>query len=332
MHEMRDRPLPVSIGLPRLVGGAVATVGSFDGVHRGHGDLLRRLVERASVRNLPSILVTFEPHPLEIVNPPAAPLLLTPGSERLEVLADTGIDYVVILPFTRQLASYGAVEFVERILLERYGTRELLIGYDHGLGRGREGDVAMLRELGKQHGFPVEVVDAVMVDGVAVSSSAVRRAVSYGDLGEAARLLGRRYSLSGEVGQGDQRGRRIGFPTMNIRLPSSRKLLPPSGVYAVVLQSVRGSFGGMMNLGPRPTFGDPSSSVEVHAFDASGDWYRENVRLEFVSRLRDIQRFGSVDALSAQLAIDAREARRALTQVEERDTLRGFASNPSSFR
>jgi riboflavin kinase / FMN adenylyltransferase len=326
------RPLQTAtLGLPGLANGSIATVGSFDGVHRGHRDLLRRLVERAAARGLPALLVTFEPHPLEIVNPPAAPLLLTPGSERLEEIAGSDIDYVAVLPFSRQLASYSAVDFVERILLERFRMRELLIGYDHGLGRGREGDVALLRRLGDRHDFPVDVVDAVSIAGVPVSSTAARRAVSYGDLDDAAMLLGRRYSFRGRVQEGNQRGRQLGFPTLNIALPSPRKLLPPSGVYAVLLQSARGNFGGMMNLGPRPTFGDLSLSVEVHAFDATGDWYGESVRVEFVARLRDTLRFESADALAAQLGRDARDARRALTQVEERDTLRGFANNTSSF-
>ena len=305
-----------STAFPRLGQGAVITVGTFDGVHLGHRDLLSRVADRAAERTLSSLLVTFDPHPLEIVNPSAAPLLLTSISEKLEVIAETGLDYAVVVPFTRRLASLDPSAFVKRLLLDRYCVRELLIGHDHGFGRGRAGDIHMLRELGRRHGFAVEVVDAVAVDGVPVSSSAIRRAVSYGDLDDAAKMLGRRYSFSGRVVRGNERGRLLGFPTLNIQLTSARKLLPPAGVYAVLLQSERGSFGGMMNLGPRPTFDDLTLSLEVHLFDVSGNWYGTEVRVEFVTRLRDVLRFDSADALVAQLRADERAARAALTQVE----------------
>src|SRR5690348_12239446 len=299
--------------LPRLALGSVITVGTFDGVHIGHRDLLAHVTKRAAARSLPSLLVTFDPHPLEIVNPTAAPPLLSTTEEKLEAIAESGLEYAAIVPFTSALAGLDAAEFVERILIERFCVRELIIGYDHGFGRRRAGDVNMLRELGKRHDFAVGVVDAVSVAGLPISSSAIRRAVSYGDLTGAQRMLGRRYSFSGRVGRGDERGRLLGFPTLNVRIESARKLLPPTGVYAVLVQSEHGSFGGMMNLGPRPTFGDSALSLEVHLFDASGDWYESCVRVEFVQRLRDTLRFDSPDALVAQLRADERAARAALT-------------------
>ena len=302
--------------LPNLSLGTVITIGTFDGVHVGHQDLLARVVERATARSLPSLLVTFLPHPLEIVNPTAAPLLLSTTEEKLECIAESGLEYVAVLPFTSALAALDPTEFVERILLERFCLQELVIGYDHGFGRGRAGDVKVLRELGERHDFTVAVVEAISVDGLPVSSSAIRRAVSYGDLASAQRLLGRRYAFIGRVGHGNERGRLLGFPTLNIALPSQRKLLPPPGVYAVYVQSALGSFGGMMNLGPRPTFGDATLSLEVHLFDAGGDWYGAPVRVEFVQRLRETIRFESPDALVAQLRADERAARAALTQVE----------------
>ena len=301
---------------PRLSFGAVVTVGTFDGVHLGHRDLLARVARRAAERRLPSLLVTFDPHPLEVVNPYAAPPLLTTTAEKLEAIAESGLDYAVVLPFTPALAALDAASFVEHLLLERYCLRELLIGHDHGFGRGRAGDIHMLRQLGERHAFEVDVVDAVSVEGLPVSSSAIRLAVSYGDLDGAMQMLGRRYSFSGRVAHGDQRGRLLGFPTLNISLTSARKLLPPAGVYAISLQSERGSFGGMMNLGPRPTFGDVSLSLEVHVFDTSGDWYDTRVRVEFIERLRDTMRFESADALVAQLRADERAARVALTQLK----------------
>lgn len=306
----------VAPALPRLSLGAVITVGTFDGVHLGHRDLLARVTGRAAARSLPSLLVTFEPHPLEVVNPSAAPPLLSTTEEKLEAIAECGLDYAAVVPFTPALAALDATEFVERVLLERFSLRELIIGYDHGFGRRRAGDVNVLRDLGRRHDFAVGVVEAVSLDGVPVSSSAIRRSVSYGDLAGAQHMLGRRYAFSGRVGYGDERGRLLGFPTLNVRIGSERKLLPPTGVYAVHIQSERGSFGGMMNLGPRPTFGDSTLSLEVHVFDASGDWYDSCVRVEFVHRLRDTMRFESPDALVAQLRADESAARSALTQVE----------------
>jgi riboflavin kinase/FMN adenylyltransferase len=302
--------------LPRLSLGTVITVGTFDGVHLGHRAILSRVARRAAERSLPSVLVTFEPHPLAIVNPSAAPQLLSTTMEKIELVAECGVDYAVVLPFTPSLAALDPSAFVEKILLDRYCLRELLIGHDHGFGRGRSGDVHVLRQLGEHFDFSVDMVEAVSVDGAPVSSSSIRRAVANGDLDGARRALGRRYSFSGRVGHGDQRGARLGFPTLNIALGSTRKLLPPIGVYAVLLESERGAFGGMMNLGPRPTFDDPALSLEVHLFDAMGDWYGSPVRVEFVSRLRDTMRFDSADALVAQLRADEHAARAALTQIK----------------
>ncbi|HKN66943.1 MAG TPA: bifunctional riboflavin kinase/FAD synthetase [Gemmatimonadaceae bacterium] len=302
--------------LPRLSLGAVITVGTFDGVHLGHRAILSRVARRAADRSLPSVLVTFEPHPLDVVNPSAAPLLLSTTNEKLELVAECGIDYAVIVPFTPSLAALDPSAFVEKLLLDRYCLRELLIGHDHGFGRGRSGDIHILRQLGERFDFEVEMVEAVAVDGAPVSSSAIRRSIASGDLESALRSLGRRYSFSGHVVPGDQRGAKLGFPTVNIALQTARKLLPPVGVYAVLLESERGTFGGMMNLGPRPTFDDPVLSLEVHLFDATGDWYGAPVRVEFVSRLRDTVRFDSVDALVAQLRADEHAARAALTQIK----------------
>jgi riboflavin kinase/FMN adenylyltransferase len=303
-------------GFPQIAGGAVVTVGTFDGVHVGHREILHRVGERAASLGVPAVLVTFRPHPLEVVNPSAAPMLLTTGDEQLEALADNGPLLVAVLPFNPVLAAMSAEEFVSRILLERYHVRELVIGYDHGLGRGRHGDAAVLTSLGAARGFSVDVVPATLDDvGIPVSSSAVRTCVAHGELDRAARLLGRPYSFRGTVIPGDQRGRTIGYPTMNIQLAPGRKLLPPEGVYAVRAQTRRGNFGGMMNLGPRPTFGDLRSTVEVHLFGVDGDWYGESVSVELIRRIRDTVRFDGIEALVKQLGTDAENAKLALTQA-----------------
>ncbi len=303
-------------GFPQLAGGSVATVGTFDGVHLGHRDILRRLQERASALAVPAVLVTFRPHPLEVVNPAAAPMLLTPNSEQLDALVDSGPLCVVVLPFTAALAHYSAATFVSDLLVDRYHVRELVIGYDHGIGRGREGDAALLTKLGKQQGFGVDIMPPTLdAMGAPISSSAIRTSIAHGDLERAKRSLGRAYALRGVVVPGHQRGRELGFPTANIQLVSPRKLLPPEGVYAVRAQTARGSFGGMMNLGARPTFGEFDHTLEVHLFDTDGDWYGEAVSVELIRRLRDTSRFESIDALVTQLGQDAADARVALTQA-----------------
>lgn len=300
-------------GLPSNVHDTVVTVGTFDGVHRGHQDVLARLVERARALGTRSVLVTFDPHPLEVVNPAAAPPLLTIGDEKLEVLAESGIDYVAIIPFTRTLAAFDAERFVDEVLVGAYRVRHLLMGHDHGFGRNRAGDESVLRALGQTRGFTVEAVEPVLgAHGQAVSSTAVRRAIAGGDLDRAREGLGRHYAVGGRVVHGEQRGRLLGFPTINIPLPSPRKLLPPQGVYAVRVQTPRGPFGGMLNLGPRPTFDDGGVTLEAHLFDAAGDFYGMRVRIDFLRRLRDTVRFDSAAALVAQLAVDERQARETL--------------------
>jgi riboflavin kinase/FMN adenylyltransferase len=300
-------------GLPPDVRRTAVTVGSFDGVHRGHQDVLRQLVDRARHFGVHSLLVTFDPHPLEVVNPAAAPRLLTVGDEKLEVLAESGVDFVAVLPFTAALAAYSAEHFVDEILLGRFRMHDLLMGHDHRFGHNRSGDVGTMRRLGGERGFEVGVVPAVTVNGgQSVSSTAIRRAVAGGDLDGAARGLGRHYSLGGRVVRGAQRGRLIGFPTANVPIPGSRKLLPPEGVYAVRVQTPLGSYDGMLNLGARPTFEEAEPVVEAHLFDADVDLYGARVRIDFVARLRDTQKFNGLEALMAQLRQDAINARRIL--------------------
>jgi len=294
-----------------MTAGTVVTVGSFDGVHRGHQAVLAEITRRARAGGVQSLLVTFDPHPLEVVNPEAAPRLLTTGEEKREVLARMPIDRVAVLPFTRELAQLEPAQFVRQVLRAEYGMRELVLGYDHGFGRGRSGDVEMVRRLGAEDGFAVDVVDAVRDDGQPISSTLIRTAVAHGELDRAARWLGRPYAVSGEVERGAGRGRTIGIPTINVAAPP-KKLLPPDGVYAVRVHGSWGVRGGMMNQGPRPTFGVTARGLEVHLFDFAGDVYGETVRIEWVRRLRDVRTFGSREELVAQLARDGTMARESL--------------------
>jgi riboflavin kinase/FMN adenylyltransferase len=294
---------------------AVVTLGTFDGVHRGHQAVLAEVTRRARAGTLASVLVTFEPHPLAVVNPAAAPKLLTlPEEKRDLVTAGGGIEQFVLMPFTPAVAQLDAAAFVRR-LCDEYAMRELVMGYDHGFGRGRAGDVELVQRLARDQDFAVAVVDAVRDNGQPISSTLIRTALAHGDLDSAARWLGRPYAIKGRVVRGAGRGRTIGVPTINLEPPDSRKLLPPDGVYAVrvVLKDGR-TFGGMMNQGPRPTFGEAARALEVHLFDFSGELYEETVDVQWVRRLRDVQAFPSREALVAQLEHDRQAARATLNR------------------
>jgi riboflavin kinase/FMN adenylyltransferase len=296
--------------------GTVITIGTFDGVHRGHRLVLDRLAARAVETGLRSVLVTFDPHPLDVVNPAAAPPLLTTAEEKTEVLVESQLHYAVVLPFTKTLAAYDAEQFVDEVLRKRLRMQELLVGHDHGFGRGRSGDADVLKSLGATRGFAVTVVPPVQGrDGRPISSTAIRRAVAGGDLARAADGLARPYSVSGVVVAGAGRGRALGFRTVNLAPPSTRKLLPPEGVYAIRAQTPSGSFGGMMNLGPRPTFGEAETTLEAHLFDAEGDWYGARLRVDFVARLRETRKFENAASLIRQLGRDEEMARLAIART-----------------
>jgi len=294
-------------------------MGTFDGVHRGHQAVLAEVTRRAQAGKLASVLVTFEPHPLAVVNPAAAPKLLTLAAEKEALVQAQGIDRFVLMPFTPAVAQLDAEAFVGR-LCDEYGMHELVMGYDHGFGRGRAGDVELVERLARQRDFRMAVVDAVRDNGQPISSTLIRTAVAHGDLDSGARWLGRPYAIRGKVVRGAGRGRTIGIPTINLEPPDPRKLLPPDGVYAVSVTVGRREtgnekrYGGMMNQGPRPTFGDQARTLEVHLFDFDGELYGETVDVEWVRRLRDVQAFPSRDALVAQLERDRQAARATLNR------------------
>lgn len=303
-----DPSLPPA--LPDDGRGAVVTVGTFDGVHLGHREIFREIAGRAERTGRRSVLVTFDPHPLRVVRPEDAPPLLTTAAEKREILAESGVQYAVFLRFTPVLQQYPARRFVEEILLGRMGMHELVIGYDHGFGRGREGGVETLRAIGAETGFDVDVVEAVEIDGGPVSSSRIRRLLAAGEAEAAARLLGRPYSLEGRVVTGERKGRELGFPTANVQVADPWKMLPKEGVYAA-WGWVRGErLPGLLHLGPRPTFEGFAPTVELHLLDWSGDLYGETIRVEVARHLRDIAAFASVEDLVAAMRGDAEAGRR----------------------
>ncbi len=299
-------------GLPMDGRGTVVTVGTFDGVHRGHWAVLQEIRRRAGETGRRSVLLTFHPHPLRIVRPEEAPPLLTTPVEKKEILAESGLDYAVFLTFTRELSRYEPERFVREILVGRLGVEELVIGYDHGFGRGRSGDVDTLRRLGEELGFAVDVVQPVEAGEEAISSTRIRRAVGEGAMGDARRGLGRPYSIRGVVVKGEGRGHTLGFPTANLKVDDGHKLVPPAGIYAVrgVLRS--GTWGGALHIGPRPTFRGSPPTVELHLIDFEADLYGEVVRVDFVKKLRDVRPFDSADALVEQMREDVEEAAETL--------------------
>lgn len=297
-------------GIPADGRGSVVTVGTFDGIHRGHQEVLREIVGRAASSGARSILVTFDRHPLEVVRPESAPEVLTTPDEKKEFLAGTGLDYVVFLTFTAALSRLSPREFVEQILVERIGVTELVIGYDHGFGHDRAGGVETLREVGRERGFVVDVVPPVTNGGDAVSSTRIRTAVRQGELEVARAGLGRPYSLLAEVVRGEGRGAGLGFPTANLDPGALRKLIPAPGIYAVRVSGA-GLVGapGALHLGPRPTFEGSPPSMEVHLLDWEGNLYGERVRVDFVEKIRGVEWFDSPDALIAQMHRDVARVR-----------------------
>lgn len=290
--------------------GAVVTVGTFDGIHVGHRKVLDKVIQRAHQRDLNSLILTFDAHPLSVLKPSEAPGLLTNLDEKLKLISQLSIDYVEILPFTREFSRLSPGEFVRNILMGRYGLKELVIGYDHGFGRGREGSVPMLETLAKEMAFDLSVVPPVSLDGRPVSSTRIRKKIALADFDYVTRALGRYYSIEALVKKGDGRGRTIGFPTANLEIIGPGKLIPPPGVYAV-RGWIKGEFyTGMMHQGERPTFSGAGPSFEVHLIGFNGDLLGERIEVEYHHRIREIRKFESADDLRKQLEKDRDHVRK----------------------
>jgi riboflavin kinase/FMN adenylyltransferase len=293
--------------------GAVAAIGNFDGVHRGHRAVIDAATARAGALGAPAIAVTFEPHPRNVLRPSDPVFRLTDARSKLRLLATTGLDGALVLTFDREFAAMSAEEFVARILVGRLGVRGATIGFDFHFGHQRRGSPAFLAEQGKRHGFSVETAPPLEDEGRPVSSSSIRAALADGRVVEAAELLGYPWFASGTVRQGDQRGRDLGFPTANIALDPHCGL--KHGIYAV-RAGVGGTIrDGVASFGTRPTFDNGAPLLEVHLFDFSGDLYGAPVDVAFIGWIRPELKFDSVDALIARMNDDARLARLALARA-----------------
>lgn len=288
----------------------MVTTGTFDGVHIGHRRIIERMREVARKERGETVLLTFSPHPRTVLFPDDHGLqLLSTTDEKVALLEEAGIDHLIIHPFTREFSRTSSIDFVRNILVERLGTHRLVIGHDHHFGRNREGSFEHLKECGPLYGFEVEEIPAQEVDAVSVSSTKIRTALEKGDVITAAHYLGSDYRLSGHVVEGRQLGRTIGFPTANIRVNDPLKLIPAEGVYAAFAMVDGKKFGAMLNIGYRPTVHEGTArTIEVHLFDFEGDLYGASIELRFRSRIRDEQKFNSVDDLRAQLEKDREQA------------------------
>lgn len=315
MIDAHDDPLAVAFSLDDVVPGpSVVTIGNFDGVHRGHRVLLGRAVGAAAEADARSVAVTFEPHPAAVLRPGTEPPRIQSLPARISALRDAGVDLVLVLPFTRELAALTPEAFVERVLVQRLRSRRVIVGTNFRFGHKAAGDVVTLAAAGETHGFTAEAVTLLELDGVALSSSEVRQRVAAGDLPFVTRALGRPFSLAGEVVAGQRRGRTIGFPTANVEVAPDR-LLPGHGVYAgtATVTSPTGgadTFGAVTNVGTRPTFDGEGVTVEVHLLDADREIYGHHLEVRFLERIRGERRFDGVDALREQITRDAEAARR----------------------
>lgn len=290
--------------------GCVASIGNYDGLHLGHRQVLRQLSEQAREDGLPSLVMCFEPTPLEFFCGDRAPARLSTFREKVEQLGAMGIDRFFCVRFDPELADMSPEQFVRDFLVEGIGVRHLVVGDDFRFGRDRSGDFSTLEVAGRTHGFEVVDTPSYSVDGIRVSSTLVRESLAKGDLGFAEQMLGRPYSMSGRVVRGDQLGRQLGFPTANLRV--DRHKPPLRGVYAVRIRGLGQVRAGMASLGTRPTVDGTEMRLEVHIFDFDEDVYGRHIRVEFAQRLRTEKRFDNVELMTEQLHRDGRTARRVL--------------------
>ncbi|WP_293856606.1 bifunctional riboflavin kinase/FAD synthetase [uncultured Alsobacter sp.] len=313
----QDRGFTVarSLDVPAAISGAIAAIGNFDGLHRGHRAVIARAEAMGRALSAPVVLLTFEPHPRSFFRPDTPLFRLTPEPVKLAVARALGLDGAVVLPFDATLAATSASQFVRDILAGRLGLRGVAVGHDFHFGRGREGSPAFIAREGEQLGLAVDVIAPLVQDGAPVSSSAIRTALSDGDVETAARLIGSRWLVRGTVQHGDKRGRTLGFPTANIRLSPDCALR--HGIYAVRLAIDGVVHDGVASFGRRPTFDDGAPLLEVFVFDFAGSLYDKTLDVEFCAWIRGEEKFDGIETLIARMTIDCEQARTALARGAE---------------
>ena len=294
---------------------SVLTIGTFDGVHIGHQKIIEQLNTLKADRNEVSMILTFFPHPRRVLDQSNDIKMLTTMEEKVQLLESFGLDHLIVEPFTQEFSRLTALEFVRDILVNRLSLKKLVIGYDHHFGRNREGNFEQLTEFGELYGFEVIEIPAQTIESVSVSSTKIRKAIEAGDMRVANSYLGYPYRLTGEIVKGQGLGRKLNFPTVNLRVEEDYKLVPMKGVYAVKTRVKNQEILGMMNIGYRPTVGGNGRTIEIHLLDFQGDLYGEKLRVDVLDRLRDEQKFESVEALKTQLKKDELETRSVLSKL-----------------
>ncbi len=293
----------------------IITIGTFDGVHAGHKVILDKVVAHANDNNKSSVLVTFDPHPRKLIFPEETIDILTPLNEKLELITATGIEHVVVVPFTKEFAQLSAQEYISDFLVKKLKPSTIIIGYDHHFGNDRKGNIELLQKMKAEYGFGVIEIEAQLIQEAAISSTKIRTAIAYGNIEEAAKMLNRNYSVTGIVQRGQQLGRKLNYPTANISPLNKEQLLPANGVYAIYGHYDKARYSGMLNIGIRPTIdNDKTLHIEAHLFDFNQEIYNEQLKVEFVKRIRDEVKFDSIDALKAQLDKDAISAKDVLAK------------------
>ncbi|MCF8405753.1 MAG: bifunctional riboflavin kinase/FAD synthetase [Bacteroidales bacterium] len=283
----------------------VVTVGTFDGLHVGHQKIIQRMKDIAMENGGETILVTFDPHPRQVLNSnPIEIRFINTRSRKLKLLEQFGIDHIIVIPFTREFAQTSSDDFVRNYLVDALGMKKLIVGYDHHFGRNREGNYLQLQLLGEKYGFLLEEIEAQYINGVAVSSTKIRHALMEGDVSLANKMLGYPYSISGTIIEGNKLGRTIGFPTANLDVEDQFKLIAAGGVYACKVELHGVFYYGMANIGTRPTVGINGLVTEVHIFDFDEDIYGNELTIYFTDRIRDERKFESLAHLKEQLLKD----------------------------
>ena len=294
---------------------SVITLGNFDGIHRGHQELVRMVIRRARDIKGRSIVVTFRPHPLKVLAPEKCPPLISIYEEKIQLFEKLGIDVLVKIPFSLHFAEMSPRAFVKGILCDLLGAKEIFVGYNYKFGKGREGNTETLKQMGKEYGFSVHEVEQISVGGEVISSTKIRQMLTAGEVEHAAKLLGRPYAIIGIVIKGDSRGKSLGFPTANIA--SKHAIIPSNGVYAVKLLAREKCLDGVVNIGLRPTFDTKSLAIEVHVFDFNEDLYGEEITLFFIGKLREERKFETAEALIGQIRKDIGTAKEVLALTPE---------------
>lgn len=296
----------------------ILTVGTFDGVHRGHQEIIKRVVDISNQESLRNLVITFYPHPRKVIKPESSIQLLTTQKEQSELLKQLGVDNHLKIKFTPSFSEVTSYQFIKEYIVEKIGVTKIVIGHDHHFGKAREGNVGFLKSISKEFGFDVIEIPSFEIDSVVVSSSAIRNELLKGNISFANKMLGRNYSLSGEVVKGDGRGRTLGYPTANIQLDDEEKLLPMLGIYAVYIFIEDKKHYGLLSIGKRPTFYNNGNIIpEVFIYDFNSDIYGYNVKVEIIEKIRGEEKFNSAEELINQMNKDKQNGLEIFNKFEQ---------------